>query len=293
MGAYSDLSRPPLREPPLRRALVAPGSLWHSIRIVAETGSTNADAVAAAQAAEPEGLVIVAESQSAGRGRLDRQWVAPPQSSIMVSVLLRPDFPATRWGWLPLLAGVAVVEAVGGIAVVDARLKWPNDVLIRSAGLRPPVDDPMWGYGKGAGILAEAVPEVAAVVLGIGLNVSQGADELPEPVLGGFAPTSLALVGAVRTDRDPLLRGILRSIADWYRRLGEARGDPDASGLRTAYLGLCTTVGSEVVVALPGGESVTGRVSDVDSEGRLGVATPAGLRSLAAGDVQHVRATGN
>lgn len=293
MGAYSDLSRPPLREPTLNRALVAPGSLWRSITVVAETGSTNADAIAAAHAGEQEGFVIVAESQSAGRGRFDRRWVAPPQSSIMVSVLLRPEFPAARWGWLPLLAGVAVVEAVGRVAVVDARLKWPNDVLIRSAGTQPPVDDPMVGFGKGAGILAEAAPEIGAVVLGIGLNVSQRADELPPPVTGGFPPTSLALVGAASTDRDPILKAILRSIADWYRRLGDAHGDPDAAGLRTAYLGVCTTVGAEVVVTLPGGESVTGRASDVDSGGRLGVATHAGLRSLAAGDVQHVRATGN
>jgi BirA family biotin operon repressor/biotin-[acetyl-CoA-carboxylase] ligase len=292
MNPYTDLSRPPLREAALTRALVVPGGLWRSIRVVDQTGSTNADAVDAALAGEPEGLVIVAERQTAGRGRLERHWVAPPRSSVMLSVVLRPAFPVARWGWLPLLAGVAVAEAIGRVAVVDARLKWPNDVLLRSPAWEPEAGDPAEGFGKGGGILGEAVSEAGAVVLGVGLNVSQRADELPEPPGPGFRPTSLVLVGAASTDRDPLLRAVLRSLAAWYRRLNDAQGDPEASGLRPAYLDLCVTVGAEVAVSLPGGEVVAGTVHDVDTDGRLNVVTDAGPRVLAAGDVRHVRPRG-
>ena len=219
-SAYSDLSRPPLSEKDLSRALVGSGGLWRAIHVRAETGSTNADVAEAARAGEQEGLVIVAESQTAGRGRLDRRWEAPPRSSIMLSALLRPAVPAARWGWLPLLAGVAVAEAVGRVGVVEARLKWPNDLLLRSAVPAGPDDR----FGKGAGILAEVVPEAGAVVVGIGLNVSQTNAELPPPRDGGFAPTSLAVVGAASIDRDPLVRAILRALATWYGRFNDAQG---------------------------------------------------------------------
>src|SRR5262245_33528909 len=125
---YADLSRPPLQAAPLRRALV--GRLWTDVRVVTETGSTNADLVAAARTGAAEGLVLVAESQTAGRGRFDRVWQAPPRSSLTLSVLLRPSVSPARLGWLPLLTGVALAESVGRIAVVDAALKWPNDLLL-------------------------------------------------------------------------------------------------------------------------------------------------------------------
>jgi len=278
---YSDLSRPPLRQPALQRALVTPGGLWTEIRVVAETGSTNADLAEAARAGAAEGLVLVAESQTAGRGRQGRGWSAPPRAGITVSVLLRPDVPSRRLGWLPLLAGVGLVEAVGRVAVVDAGLKWPNDTLARSATEEGP-------YGKCAGVLAEAVPP--AVVLGIGLNVSQRVDELPPPpVAGSVPPTSLALIDAASTDRDPLLRAVLRRLADWYGRWVSAGGDADACGLRDAYRECCLTIGAEVAVTLPGGDILRGQASDVDADGRLVVATAEGSRTVSAGDVIHVR----
>ena len=276
---YADLTRPPLRSADLRRALVT-GDLWTDVQVVAETGSTNADLAARARAGAGEGLVLVAEWQTSGRGRLDRHWEAPPQSSIMVSVLLRPPVPPARLGWLPMLAGVAVVESIGRLAVVDARLKWPNDLLVR-----PAVGE--GGYGKCAGVLAEAVGD--AVVVGIGLNVSQRADEVPPPVGPAFPATSLALSGAAFVDRDPLLRAMLRALAEWYARWREVEGDPGSSGLRAAYREHCLTLGTEVRVTLPGGEVVTGVASDVDLDGRLVVVSPAGVRPLAAGDVEHVR----
>ncbi|MGK5738345.1 biotin--[acetyl-CoA-carboxylase] ligase [Micromonospora sp. URMC 103] len=286
---YTDLDRPPLSAARLRRALVAPYGPWSRLELHAETGSTNADAAEAARAGEPEGLVVVAERQSAGRGRRGRVWQSPPRAGIATSVLLRPGeavpekgwaaVPLTGYGWLPLLAGVALVEAVARLAELDAVLKWPNDLLI--------------GGAKCAGVLAETAPGAApaqppAVVVGIGLNVTLRAEELPENPTG-LPATSLQLAGATATDRDPLLRALLRSVADWYDRWRTAGGDAVGSGLREAYLAACATVDRPVRVLLPGGGEVTGTATGVDPDGQLVVETPDGERHLAAGDVLHLR----
>ncbi|MGI5247253.1 biotin--[acetyl-CoA-carboxylase] ligase [Dactylosporangium sp. CA-139066] len=273
-GAYSRLDRPPLHQATLRRALVVPGGFWTDLRIVEETGSTNADVVAAARDGAPEGLVIAAERQSAGRGRLDRQWQSPPRAGLMLSVLLRPDLPPSRLGWLPLLAGVALAESVRRVARIDAYLKWPNDLLLR-------------GDRKTAGILAEAAD--GAVVLGIGLNVTLREDELPRP-----DATSLALGGAANADRDPLLKALLRSLADWYTRFTGHGGDPAASGLREEYKLHCGTIGRRVTVELPGGGTLEGLAADIDGDGRLQVTDRFGaVHAVAAGDVVHARLAGH
>jgi BirA family biotin operon repressor/biotin-[acetyl-CoA-carboxylase] ligase len=267
-GAYSDLGRPPLHQAALRRALVVPGGFWTELRVVGETGSTNADVMAAARDGAPQGLVVVAERQSAGRGRLGRQWQSPARAGLALSVLLRPDLPPSRLGWLPLLAGVALAESVRRVARLDAYLKWPNDLLLQ-------------GDRKTAGILAEAAD--GAVVIGIGLNVTLREDELPRP-----DATSLALGGAENTDRDPLLRALLRSIADWYVRFTEHGGDPEASGLREEYTLHCGTIGRRVAVELPGGGTLEGPAAGIDGDGRLQVADRFGaVHAVAAGDVVH------
>ncbi|HTJ38095.1 MAG TPA: biotin--[acetyl-CoA-carboxylase] ligase [Dactylosporangium sp.] len=269
-GAYSDLDRPPLHPAALRRALLVPGGFWTDLRVVEETGSTNADVAAAARDGAPEGLVIVAEQQTAGRGRLGRQWQSPPRAGLALSVLLRPALPPARLGWLPLLAGVALAESVRRVARIDAYLKWPNDLLLR-------------GDRKTAGILAEAAD--GAVVLGIGLNTTLREDELPRP-----DATSLALGGALSTDRDPLLRALLRSIADWYTRFTEHGGDPEASGLREEYVLHCGTLGRRVTVDLPGGGTLEGLAAGIDGDGRLQVTDRFGAgHAVAAGDVVHAR----
>lgn len=289
---FSDLARPPLSEARLRRALLVPGGLWTSLRVVERTGSTNADLVAAVTSgtanhgagAAAEGAVLIAERQDAGRGRLGRVWRSPARAGIAVSVLLRPmesapgrpSVPAGQYGWLPLLAGVAAVRAVRRVAGVDAALKWPNDVLI--------------GERKCAGILAEAVPAAArpAAVVGIGLNVSHSDVELPTPLA-----TSLALAGTEDPDRDPLLRALLRELADWYLRWRAALGDPDACGLRRAYQGHCVTLGAAVRVALPADGALVGVAERIDSSGRLVVRDAEGkATALSAGDVVHLRPAG-
>ena len=121
---WSDLDRPPLDARALRRAF-AHDPLWHDIHVVETTGSTNADIAALARGGTPEGVVLVAEHQTAGRGRLDRQWVAPPRSGLSFSMLLRPAVEANRWSLLPLLVGVGVARAVTRVCDVAIALKWP------------------------------------------------------------------------------------------------------------------------------------------------------------------------
>jgi BirA family biotin operon repressor/biotin-[acetyl-CoA-carboxylase] ligase len=279
---YTDLDRPPLSAPRLTRALITPASLWTRLDLRAETGSTNADAAEAARRGEPEGLVVVAEQQVAGRGRRDRQWVSPPRAGLTVSVLLRPGradeakgwapAPTGMFGWLPLLAGVALLEAVQRVAEVEASLKWPNDLLV--------------GEAKCAGILAEAAGD--AVVVGLGLNVSTRAEELPATT--GLPATSLRLAGASATDRDPLLRALLRGLADWYAGWREADGDAELSGLLAAYRRGCSTIGRDVRVLLPAGDVLTGRAVSVDADGQLVVRTADDRdHRVSAGDILHVR----
>jgi BirA family transcriptional regulator, biotin operon repressor / biotin---[acetyl-CoA-carboxylase] ligase len=269
MTSTEPAGRPALRGDELRDALVIPGGFWRDVRVVAETGSTNADLLAEASSGLEEGAVLVAGSQTAGRGRMGRQWVSPPGAALTFSVLLRPDgVPRASRGWVPLLAGVAVALAVRGETGVNASLKWPNDVQVHGAKL--------------AGILAEQAG--GAIVVGIGLNVSANRDELPVA-----SATSLVLEGAEGVATNRLLLGILGELRRWYLgwvgELGEAAG----SGLQAEYQRLCATLGREVRVTLPGDRTVTGVAAGVDRTGRLVVRSAAGPVPVSAGDVIHVR----
>jgi BirA family biotin operon repressor/biotin-[acetyl-CoA-carboxylase] ligase len=238
------------------------------IKRVARTGSTNADVLAAAVAGQREGLVVVAQAQTAGRGRQGRTWQSPPGGGLWFTMLLRPsDVPMARYGWLPLLAGVALAEAVRDEAKLEAGLKWPNDLLI--------------GDAKCAGILAEATG-TGAVALGIGLNTRLTPDELPpDPQTKA---TSLAIEGAT-VDNESLLATALDTIGARYAEWRTAQGDPEASGIRTAYLEMCGTIGRRVRAILPGGAEIAGVATTVDVDGRLVV----GGQAVAAGDVVHLR----
>ncbi|MFJ1599268.1 biotin--[acetyl-CoA-carboxylase] ligase [Streptomyces sp. NPDC088261] len=272
---WSDLERPPLNVRALRRGLIRPGGLWTSLDVVTTTGSTNSDLVAGASS-RAEGAVLVAEEQTAGRGRMDRRWSAPARSGLFFSVLLTPgdNVPVHRWGWLPLLTGVAVATAVARSGGVDTALKWPNDLLVTVDGEER----------KAGGILAERAGD-EAVVVGIGLNVSLRATELPVPTAG-----SLALADAMSLDRDTLLRSVLRSLEQWYVDWREADGDPATSGLQEAYAAGCATLGRTVRAVLPGARERVGEAVAVDGDGRLVLAMASGGRyPVGAGDVVHLR----
>ncbi|MFJ5192430.1 biotin--[acetyl-CoA-carboxylase] ligase [Streptomyces sp. NPDC088394] len=274
---WSDLDRPPLNVPALRRGLLRPGGLWTSLDVVETTGSTNSDLARRAATGLDEGAVLIAEEQTAGRGRLDRTWTAPARSGLFFSVYLKPgDVPAERWGWLPLLTGVAAATGLARSAGVDTALKWPNDLLVTVEGAER----------KAGGILAERAGD--GVVVGMGVNVSLRADELPAPTAA-----SLALAGAVSTDRETLLRGVLRSLEHWYGQWRAADGDAAASGLQEAYAAGCATLGRTVRAQLPGDRTLTGEAVAIDSDGRLVLATGNGLQEpVSAGDIIHLRGAG-
>ncbi|GAA1309337.1 biotin--[acetyl-CoA-carboxylase] ligase [Streptomyces sanglieri] len=274
---WSDLDRPPLNVPALRRGLLRPGGLWTSLDVVETTGSTNSDLARRAAAGLDEGTVLIAEEQTAGRGRLDRTWTAPARSGLFLSVYLKPgDVPAERWGWLPLLTGVAAATGLARSAGVDMALKWPNDLLVTVEGAER----------KAGGILAERAGD--GVVVGMGVNVSLRADELPAPTAA-----SLALAGAVSTDRETLLRGVLRSLEHWYGQWRAADGDAAASGLQEAYAAGCATLGRTVRAQLPGDRTLTGEAVAIDSDGRLVLSTGNGLQEpVSAGDIVHLRGAG-
>jgi len=242
------------------------------VRRVEATGSTNADLLAAAAAAgAPEGSALVADHQRAGRGRLGRQWLTPPGSALAVSVLFRPPAAARdRLGWLPLLSGLAVLDALDALAPgVGAALKWPNDVLVGAGD----------GAAKVAGVLVQAEPGAGAVVVGIGVNVSTPAADLPV----GVAATSLAAAGA-DVDRESLLQALLGRLGERYASWVDGTAPLDDLRAR------CSTLGRDVVVDRPGGP-LAGRAVDVDVAGRLLVRRADGTtEALDAGDVTHLRA---
>lgn len=244
------------------------GRLSYVVDVLDETHSTNAVLTERARDGAAEGLVVVAEHQTAGRGRLDRSWEVPARSGLTFSVLLRPPVAPSRWPWLPLLTGLAVQGAVG----TGSELKWPNDLLI--------------GERKVAGLLVELVdtPDGPAAVVGVGLNVSMTQEELPVPTA-----TSLAIAGHDR-DRTDLLIEILVELDRQYA----AWSSPGAGDelLRSSYSRHCATIGQLVRVELPGGDSFTGTAVDVDRSGRLVVRSGAETTVVGAGDVIHVRPAG-
>ncbi len=248
----------------------ATGEQWRRIDIVEQTGSTNADLLErSARGEQVAGCVLLAEYQSAGRGRQGRSWTAPPRSQVAMSVAvdvagMDPD----TWGWLPLLTGIAAVEAVDATCSVRAGLKWPNDILV--------------GQGKLAGILAEVAAPAAVIVIGLGINVSFTAAEAPTEIA-----TSLAMLGQPDADRNELAAAILDRLARRVRQWRTPGGTDDT--LIADYRGMSVTLGSRVRAILPGGREIVGTAQDIDSMGRLLIACGTTVTTVAAGDITHLR----
>ncbi|MBB1509392.1 biotin--[acetyl-CoA-carboxylase] ligase [Tessaracoccus sp. Y36] len=249
------------------RSLLEPGTPFTRVEVVDSTGSTNADLSKRAHSGEAEGAALISMEQRAGRGRLDRQWVSPHGSSISLSVLLKPRPEFQHWGWLSLLAGMAVSSALAELAPDPSRvtLKWPNDVLI--------------GGRKVCGILSERVeqPDGARAVVGLGINVTLTEEQLPVP-----NATSLSLEG-IPTDQSRVVAGVLNHFARYYTAW-QLRGS-----LREEYESRCSSIGSQLKVVVDGQRTVEGTGRGVDVFGRLQVATASGLQTFAVGDVIHAR----
>ena len=160
---YSDLARPSLRAGSLVAALCSPSGPLARLDVLDDVGSTNAwllERASRAPEEHPHLSVVLAEHQSAGRGRLGRTWAAPPRSGLFASVLLRPaGVPRERWSWLPLLAGASVAAVLRRTAGLEASVKWPNDVLVGASGAQPA---PSTSFGKVAGVLNEVLTKKVA-----------------------------------------------------------------------------------------------------------------------------------
>ncbi|GAB3605460.1 biotin--[acetyl-CoA-carboxylase] ligase [Conyzicola nivalis] len=251
------------------------------LEILPEAGSTNDELVARAGTLG-DFSVVVTGSQTAGRGRLGRVWVAPPGASLAISVLLRPVLPGgeplelRHFGWLPLIAGIAMTRTVQSLLPEHrVGLKWPNDVQVD--GL------------KISGLLAELLPAGDAVVMGAGLNLSLTRDQLPTPV-----STSLDLSGATLSGddlADAALSAYLLNLRELYTGFVRVGADPVGSGVAEQLTELCTTIGQQVKVELPGAPDLVGTAVGIDGSGRLRVrgSLDGHVTAVAAGDVTHLR----
>ena len=251
---------------PLSRS-VSPQVLW-----LESAGSTN-DVLRERATADPAGWphlsVVATDDQRAGRGRLGRVWQAPPGRTLAASILVDASaLPTAAAGWLPLVAGAALARALAPLVDVPVAVKWPNDVLLDER--------------KTSGILAERLPD-GRVVLGTGVNLLLGEDELPVPTA-----TSLSLVGTRSTDADAVLAAYLTELSALLAPL-LALGDAEAAGTADAVRERCGTLGRRVRVELPDGSVLEGAAVSLDSDGSLVVDLPTGRRSFSAGDVTHLR----
>jgi len=245
-------------------------AMWE-VRRFEEIGSTNTYLREQGRAGAAAGLVAVADHQSAGRGRLDRRWESPPGASLLVSVLLRPRFDPAELHLCTAAVALAAAQACREMAGVDPVLKWPNDLLV--------------GEAKLAGVLAEAEFSAGAVrfvVVGIGINVAWPGP----PGVGGTCLDDLT--GAPPLDRRALLDAVLGALAPRVERLESIEGRRAvAAELRRC----CATLGRPVRVETAAG-TVAGLARDIDDRGHLVLETAEGVRTVAAGDVVHLRANG-
>lgn len=253
------------------------GGSWRSVTVFPKVSSTNTVALALAQAGCPTGVVLVADLQTEGRGRLDRAWEAPAGTSAMFSVVLIPSGPDHEWGILPLLAGVAISEAVEFVTGVRVSLKWPNDLVIRDE------DAPSGRGGKVGGLLSEFDPESGAIILGVGLNVDLSQDDLPVS-----SATSLTLAGVPRERRAKLIGRALSRIEHWFTAWDAVGTDAAAlDRLLMAYRERCISVGAQIEVSRPGSPNLVGRGTGIGPRGELLVETADGVEAVTVGDVVH------
>ncbi|MBI4400943.1 MAG: biotin--[acetyl-CoA-carboxylase] ligase [Nitrospirae bacterium] len=262
------------------RAVLRTRKLGQTLHILEETPSTNTAALALAQKGAEDGTVVVAERQTAGRGRLGRRWFSPPGENLYCSVILRPtpapDRIAEWLSWAPLLSAVATARAVQAVSGLHPLLKWPNDILV--------------GHRKLGGVLCESNGSHAHgtfVVVGIGLNVNTKRENFPDDLRE--IATSLAAEAGHSFDRAALLAALLAEL--------EATAESLLMGKPTTfvhvYTALCSTVGRRVRVNLAGGESVEGWADSIGMDGSLRIkkdgANTETMLEVRAGDVIHLR----
>jgi BirA family transcriptional regulator, biotin operon repressor / biotin---[acetyl-CoA-carboxylase] ligase len=229
-----------------------------------EADSTNAEALRLASAGAPAGTIVVADTQTAGRGRLGRSWWSEPGTALLASWLLRPALEPERLPLLSLLAGVAAARAASAAGGITVGLKWPNDLVV--------------GGRKLGGILSESDGK-GAVVVGLGLNVRQ--TEFPDDLVS--SATSIVEAGGRAPSRAWVLAATLSSFG--------ARMDAPEGALDD-YRAMCVSLGRVVRVELSSGDAIEGTATDVTPSGALVVEGATGARIVSSGDVEHLRPSG-
>jgi BirA family biotin operon repressor/biotin-[acetyl-CoA-carboxylase] ligase len=248
---------------------------WHQLIYMDQVGSTNDVAKDLASQGAPEGTIVIAEEQTAGRGRMDRRWIAPPGSSILCSILFRPDLSPDQANRLTMLCSMAAADAVEQVAELPVAIKWPNDLIVASGDTQHPSET----WGKLAGILTETGMTGAGLdfaVVGIGINVNVPPEELPD--LAPDATSLLAETGR-ETDRSALLVALLESVELRYEQLRSGQSPREEWSARLATLGQRIHVTTTQV-------TLEGVAEAVDEDGALLLRTADGtVHRLVTGDV--------
>jgi BirA family biotin operon repressor/biotin-[acetyl-CoA-carboxylase] ligase len=262
-----------LRREPLEAALEV-SDLWREILTFDQVGSTNDIAKRRGQEGAPEGLVVIAEEQTAGRGRLQRRWIAPAGTSLLCSLLFRPKLRVDQANRLTMICSLAAADAVEEVSGLAPALKWPNDLVVSSS-----LPKARGEWRKLGGILTETElsgDRLAFVVVGIGINVNVPAEDLP--TVDPHATSVLAETDET-VDRTQLLLKLLSGVEERYGRLQEGLSPHREWSQRLA------TLGRAVTAQTPDGV-LQGIAEGVDPNGALLLRTEDGsLRRLIAGDV--------
>ena len=234
-----------------------------------ELDSTNAKARQLAEEGAADGTVVIADRQSAGRGRLGRRWESPPSVNLYCSILLRPQIPVQQAPQLTFLSAVAVAETLNHLYQLNARVKWPNDLLV--------------GGAKIAGLLNEMNAEteqIHFVVLGVGVNLNMSAAQFPAEIL--YPATSVLLERGTAIDRSVFIREFLQRLDGYYQEFLAEGFTP----IRRRWEALCDLLNQQVQVDQNPG-LLQGVVVGLDSDGALRVQLENGqVERVLAGDVQ-------
>jgi BirA family biotin operon repressor/biotin-[acetyl-CoA-carboxylase] ligase len=253
------------------QATLTTHTFGRNLVILPSTGSTNDVAKELAAQGAPEGTVVLADEQTAGRGRMGRHWSAPPGTCLLCSILFRPNLPPTQTPWLTMLCSLAAADAVEQVTGLPVALKWPNDLIISNLQSQ--------GWRKLAGVLTETGVEggqMAFVVVGIGINVNVELEVLP--TLAPDATSILAETGQP-VDRVTLLAAFLAGIEQRYEALQAGESPHQEWAARLATLG-------QPVRAVTPSETLIGVAESVGEDGALLLRTSDGtLHRLLAGDV--------
>ncbi len=252
----------------LEARLPAKSVIGNIIRVLPQTTSTNDEVSRAALEGHPEGLVIFAESQSAGRGRMGRRWSSPAGRGLWFSVLLRPDLSPTECTQLTAASANALARAVEVVTGISPEIKWPNDLLIKGK--------------KIAGILTEMSAElehVRSVVLGIGIDANQTTSDFPTELRD--IATSLKLATGQTVSRANLAEAVLRELDNEYARIQSGQ----FAAIAEEWAGRCSTLGKQVSIDM-GTQRVRGRAEALDENGALLLRTEHGrIERIVGGEV--------